>query len=492
MVNAHHPRFPKRHSLVTSTTFSSAHFKSAIPNPRPNWDIAILACLVIATRIPLLGIAEPDSALFTTGVRQWLQGGPHAVAIYSAQACGLYYAVVAALVRHLHLYGGAVPKMMGVLSLGAGLAVTIFGYLIGVRFAGSRAAFRAMLLFVLAPGFWWITVESHPQAISIAFAVAAIWSFLRHLEERNIWFLAGAAVSFGLAIAIKNDAVLLLPALLAVALWVHAAWPGVFKAVLVGVGGGALGTGLVRLTADSPSGAVASGARALTTFWRVPKPFDVLREGSPIIFGLGLVTAAVLGVTLIVAMRRDPERRQWLAVLTLWCLPGYLFWLFVSGNDVRHVVAFGLPLFWLSAKYLNMTAVIGCIAVSLLVPGNSNVFMFPSPNVPDSARLFAQKQTYLVDVAKDLSKQPSCFIGSYTSDYLVNILLDRGGRIDGQRSATDTSAASVTMPNHSVITFERNSTSQKTMDLGACRSVEYNTEGRKVRLFGGEWHVPIV
>jgi hypothetical protein len=455
-------------------------------------DLGILAGLLLLTRIPLLGIAEPDSALFTTGARQWLRGGQHAVSIYSANACALYYAFVTMLVRELNLGQQSCAELMSVLSLAAGLGITVCGYLIGLRLVGRGPALRAMLLFLLSPGLWWVTVEPHPQAISIAFGLAAIWSFLRYLERSAIWFGVGSIVSFGLAIAVKNDAVLLLPGLLAIVFWVDPKWQNACKAILIGAFAGGLAMFLDRFAIGDVSGQVTGGQQALKTFWRVPKPFDLVREGAPILFGLGLVTALALIVAIVMGLRKDPYRHRWAAVLALWCVPGYLFWLFIAGNDIRHVLAFGLPLFWLGAKYLEMRYVAACIVISFLIPGNSNVFMFPSPNVPASAHLFAQKQAYLRQVAAELAQHSSCYVGSYTSDYLVSILLDQGGRIESQLSGTDTSAAFVTMPNQAVIAFRRISTAQKSVALGSCRSLEYNTEGRKVRLFGREWHIPIV
>lgn len=219
---------------------------------------------------------------------------------------------------------------------------------------------------------------------------------------------------------------------------------------------------------------------------------DLVRDGAPAIFGIGIVSAVFVSVGLVIGFLRDAERKRWLAVLGLWSLPGYLFWLCIAGNNIRHVMAFGIPLFWFAAKYLDSRYVAACLALTLIVPGNSNVFMYPSPNVPASARLFGRKQLYLHSVANDLSKQSSCFVGSYTSDYLVAILLDQGGHIDSQESRTDASAAVVTMPNGVNITFKRISRTQKAVDLGSCKSLEYDQDGRKVHPFGGEWRIPII
>jgi hypothetical protein len=41
-------------------------------------NLLILWVIALATRVPFLGIGEPDSALFVIGVKQWLRGGPQA------------------------------------------------------------------------------------------------------------------------------------------------------------------------------------------------------------------------------------------------------------------------------------------------------------------------------------------------------------------------------------------------------------------------------
>jgi Dolichyl-phosphate-mannose-protein mannosyltransferase len=479
---------------MARATFSepvNSELKNSNSGSRHVRDLLILIGLVLVMRLPVLGIAEPDSALFTIGAKQWLHAGPHAPSIYSANVCAFYYASVVALIRNLYLTPQSCPALMSLISVAAGVAITTFAYLIGLRFVGPTGLFRAMLLFVVSPGFWWISAEPHPQALSIAFAFAAIWSFLRYIEQNSAVFLVASIMAFGLAIAIKVDALLLLPGLLAVVFWVDGNVRSVFKSMLVGAVGVVLALALSRLAIGDAAASISGGHQLLQTFWRIPNLFEAIKQSTPIVFGLGLLSAVTLAIALPVALRRDPRRTRWLVILSCWCLPGYLFWFFVAGNNVRHVVAFGLPLFWFAAAHLRTSYVALCLVASLMIPGNSNTFMFPSPNVPGSERLLAQKQAHLRVVAGELSKGPSCFVGSYTNDYLVSILLDSGGRIDGKQSETG-AAATVTMPNQTVITLKRVNPTQKTLALGSCRSVEYGTDGTKTRAFGGEWHIPIV
>jgi hypothetical protein len=156
------------------------------------------------------------------------------------------------------------------------------------------------------------------------------------------------------------------------------------------------------------------------------------------------------------------------------------------------VVFFGLPLFWLGAKILRTRYVLLCLLSSLLVPANSSIGMFPSPNVPGSARLLTEKKREIAAVADSLARQKSCFVGSYTNDYVASTLLEKGGWIEGQQSAIDFSVASIRMPNGSIISFRRINPRLKFVPLGTCQSLEYSREGQKVRFMGGEWRIPIM
>ncbi len=467
--------------------------KECVPRRPPALrDVCILFLVTLLTRVPFLGVAEPDSALFVTGARQWLRGGPGNLSIYSSQVCALYYATVAVLIRRLHLGEQSCVLLMSSLSLVACLGIVAFGYLLCVRFAGPRAALGAMLLFTLSPGLWWITMEPHPQAVSLCFGLAAIWAFCRYLDSSRVGFLLLSIASFAVAMAMKNDAILLTPALLAVVLYVRATWRNAAMVVVVTGCAGGLCLALARVALGPAAHSVATGQQALSMFARMPTLVDLVRDGAPIVFGIGLITAVVLAGALAYALTKDPDRRRWALVLACWSLPGYAFWLCISGNDVRHVVAFGIPLFWLGAKYLRMRYVVACLCISLLLPANSNMFMFPSPNVPGSSQLFAQKEQEMGAMADLLATQQSCFIGSYTNDYLVNALLDRGGRVESQLSDLDVSSRSVRMPNGNVILFDRIGTSLQPVAMHSCRSLERNQMGQKVRFLGAEWHIPLV
>lgn len=419
-----------------SNAAESQGLENAGRRGNPVRNLAFLSTLTVVTHLPLLGIGEPDSALFTTGVRQWLSAGSQAPSLYSARACALYYVWMAALVRQLHLPLRDCSGMMSAISLLAGVGIVVFGYLLGSRLADWNSALKGMLLFALSPGFWWVSAESHPQALSLFFGMAAVWFFWLYLEGSNRWWFLTAAVLFALALATKNDAVLLAPGFLAVALWQKFEFQQTWKAIGVAFTGGVLSMLLSRLTAGSAFGAVTGAQQAMSIYGRFSNLRDFAKGLTPIVCGLGLITALALAAALVIAFRKDPARRRWLILLSLWCLPGYLFFIYIWGNNVRHVLAFGIPLFWFAAKYLRWWQVLACVAASLLVPGNSNNFLYPSPNVLASEHLFRVKHAELGHIADTLSSGSSCFVGSYTSDYLVPMLLNQGGRMRASNRAT--------------------------------------------------------
>jgi hypothetical protein len=455
-------------------------------------DIGILTVIALVTRIPMLGIGEADSALFATGARQWLRGGPHNLSIYSAQVCAFYYLCVTALIRWSHLTERNCVMLMSILSLAGGIGILAFGYLLGVRFVGPRAALAGMLLFAFSPGLWWITAEPHPQAVSICFGIAAIWSFCRYLESGSLLAASSSSLYLAIAIAVKIDAILMAPALLALVFWMGTTWRNVARAAIVTIAAAALAVGLPRLLIGAASRPIVAGKQSVEIFARIPSLFDLLRESAPIFFGIGIITTVALFVGAFLSLGKQRDGWRWAAVLAAWCLPGYLFWLCIAGNNTRHVVAFGIPLFWLGARGLRTAHVAACLLISLLIPPNSNIGLFPSPNVPGSARLFAEKRREIGSLADSLAKQSSCVVGSYTNDYLANSLLDTGGRIQSQISSSDVSTATVSMPNGNVVQFKRINPRQKSLDLGSCQSLEYRRDGRKVRFLGSEWHLPIV
>jgi hypothetical protein len=148
-------------------------------------DMVLLGALVLVTRVPLVGPFEPDSALFLIGIRQWLRGGPDAIAIYSGHTCALYYATATFVIRAFHIPEQSYETLMSAVSAAAGVGIVILGYLLGRRVVPPTASTSAMVLLALSPGLWWITIEPHPKASSLFFGLLAAFLLVRFLESRQ-------------------------------------------------------------------------------------------------------------------------------------------------------------------------------------------------------------------------------------------------------------------------------------------------------------------
>jgi hypothetical protein len=203
-------------------------------------------------------------------------------------------------------------------------------------------------------------------------------------------------------------------------------------------------------------------------YFDIPSLLEFVKQVMPIGFGFGMVTFVAIVLVTPGVLLRSPDRRRWLIILGSWCLSGYLFWMFIRGNNIRHVKGFGIPIFWLAATRLRMPHVFACLLLSILVPANSNMLMFPSPNLPGDIRLFHDKEAEVTCVSKQLLQTSSCFIGSYLP-----------GEID------------VTMPNNILVKLLKVSPSNKSVGLGACRNLEYGPNGLKTRFLGTEWQLPM-
>jgi Dolichyl-phosphate-mannose-protein mannosyltransferase len=286
-------------------------------------NVALLCVIGLLSRLLFLGIGEPDSALFVVGVRQWLRGGPRSPIIYSGAACGGYYAAIAGTIRHLHLGEENAAALMSIVSAIACLIILTTAYSLGRRFVGSENALEAMLLFCFSPGLWWSTIQPHPEAISLAFALLGIWSFVRVLEGGRVWRAFLSAMFFGLAISLKNDAVLLVPVLYGFSL-LCGIWRRNFVTASAVIGlAGAIALFLGRLATGPSSEDVIASAHAVGTYFGIPAAMELVKQLLPIGFGFGLVTLA--GIIFLVpgALRLSPDRNRWLIVLGSWCL----FWI---------------------------------------------------------------------------------------------------------------------------------------------------------------------
>jgi hypothetical protein len=478
-----------------STDSARSDFRSGKPQLSANSEgsrvvhLAILIALVLLTRIPYLGINEPDSALFAAGLHQWIGSGPGGLFIYSAQVCATYYALMAGVAHLLHVGITAQPVLMSVFSLLGTLGVVVLGYQLGSWMISRTAAFGAMVLFALSPGLWWASQESHPQTLSLFFGLLSIWAMCAYVRQPRLALLALSAVSLGVAVALKNDAVLLAPAVVGMALFFRTS----LKTFLYGTGvvlaAALVSLGLAHLVLGSGSQAVAVGGQAASSFLTIPNLSGLVKQSVPIVLGLGIVSAVLVFVAFVQLAREKGNAWRWWLVLVTWSMPGLVFYLLVSGNNIRHALPFSMPFFWLVGRYFRLRTVLVCAVLGFLVPANSNMLMFPSPNVIGSRRLVAAKQGEVQSMAKQLSTANSCFTGSYTNDYVAYQLLNLGGTIVADSDVFN-SVVDLRMPNGAQVRLVRLNPSDKTHDSGACQSLEYDRQGRKSHFLGSEWKVP--
>jgi hypothetical protein len=460
-------------SAGTSARFSWICTAQSASNSHDLRDVALLCAIGLLSRLPFLGIGEPDSALFVIGVKQWLRGGPHSPIIYSGAVCGGYYAVIAGTIRHLHLGEETSAALMSIVSAIACLIILTTGYNLGQRFVGSQNALKAMLLFCFSPGLWWSTIQPHPEAISLAFALLGIWSFVRFLESGRAWsaFLA-SAMFFGIAISLKKDGVLLLPALYGFSLLCGIWWRNFVMATGVIGLAGVIALLLGRLATGPSSQDVTASAHSVEVYFGLPVAMELVKQLLPICFGFGLVTFVAIAFLIPGVLRQSPDRYHWLLILGTWCLSGYLFWMLIRGNNIRHTMAFGIPLFWLISTRLRLPHVI-----------------------VGSIKLFRGKMAEVSRLSKQASQASSCVMGSYSNDYVLERLLGLGGQIAPAANSYSSDVLpreiDVIMPNGNRVKLFKVAPSNKWVQLNACSSLEYGLDGRKMRFLGTEWPLPI-
>jgi hypothetical protein len=148
-----------------------------------------------------------------------------------------------------------------------------------------------------------------------------------------------------------------------------------------------------------------------------------------------VLLAVAAAATLWICHAQRVERAGWLWLVCTWALPQYLFWCFIRGNNMRHLLLAPVPLFWLAGLYLQqrgkeamVEACIAVLAFDLVIPPNSNMSIYPSPNVPASTRLVRLKEQRLRAAAERLltvgQGDRACYFGLSTVDHVSAFLLD--------------------------------------------------------------------
>lgn len=399
---------------------------------RRDWFPWALAAAVAVSRLALLspGEGEPDSARFVIGVWQWLRFGPHpprhayTFAYYSVLAPG-YFALVSAVERCFRPAPDRWPLLLNGLSAAAAVASAPLIYFIGRRLVCKWAARSAAIIFLFSPGYWWLGLEAHPQCLAFLLLLAALAAFSSAVAKLAGWDrpvrwrpdlairLGAAALCLVGSLLLRGDQVLLIGLFPVLALWRSRpnSPRGWARAAALCASVPALGVAgflLARsaILGDSLAGASAASVGLVRRFWGDP---SLIHQLTPVVTAPGPVVALAAALALAIGCLRvrASHRLVWLAAAML---PGLAFWLCVTGNNVRHVIEFWLPLLWAATAaterlrprlslYLGAGAM---LAGGLLLPANSNLTLYPSPNVWGSQNLLARRERQMARTAAAL------------------------------------------------------------------------------------------
>lgn len=170
--------------------------------------ILALILVTVASRLPLLGLGDADSALFTIGLRQWVKYGAQGQEIYSAKACAVYYWLCTIMVRALGIPESDFVSFLSIVSALASIGIAIITYLIASKVNPGKPAFWSTVILMLSPGMWLVSIEPHPLSLSIFMTFLGVLLFVKHLDSDRYVLLATSGIVLGIAVGVKDDAVL--------------------------------------------------------------------------------------------------------------------------------------------------------------------------------------------------------------------------------------------------------------------------------------------
>ena len=482
----------------------------------------LLLALVLATHVPLLGnfAGEPDSSRYVTGLYLWARGDRVNPLVYARSMSAGYYWLGTLLSTLTHCHVQSYPLMLSILSLCATLLLAATAYELSRRMIGNSAALLCTALFAVSPAIWWMGIEPHPQAVSGALALGALCCFLRGAEVRNhvarraTRWLALSAALLTAALLIKIDAVLFFPAFFGLLLF-RVRWGRECRGRLwrAGVVLCTATVAFLLLDAAILGGGLLQAQRStrerLVEFFVVPSAVEAVKQAVPVVMAVGpvLFVFALAGIFLAMRGLRGEQRRRWLILLACWCLPGWLFWFFIQGNNPRHVAISMLGLLWIGTagwvaacgRRIAMAA--GWIAVLLnlvSVPANSSASYLLSPNVPGSVKALRAKEEQIHSLAESLAQRggSACFVGTYTIPYFLESLVQQNGDMSsaaahlemGQDGAESwiKSPKSPKSPAYSVAAIKVQPERRITLPCSPAYSFEYSADGTKRRFMGSE------
>jgi 4-amino-4-deoxy-L-arabinose transferase-like glycosyltransferase len=472
----------------------------------------LLLALVLATRLPLLGnfVGEPDSSRYVTGLYLWANGDHANPLVYARSMSAGYYWLGAQLAALTHSPVQSYPLMLNILSLCATLLLVATAYELSRSVIRDGAALLCTALFAISPAIWWMGIEPHPQAVSGALALGALCAFQRGaMARKSTRWLALSTTLLAAALLVKIDAVLFFPAFFGLLLfrvrWDRACISRLLRTAAV------LFTALVAFLLID--GAILRGGplqvqrptrERLVEFFALPFSVGAVKQAVPVVMAVGpvLFIFAIAGVVLAMRRLRGEQRWRWLILQVAWCLPGWLFWFFISGNNPRHVAISMLGLLWMGvagwvAACGKRTAIVaGLIAVLLnlvTVPANSSASHLLSPNVPGSVRALRAKEAQINSLAETLAQRggSACFVGTYTIPYFLQYVVQDNAAAHpalGQDRAQSwiKSPKSPKSPAFSVVAIKVQPERRIVLPCSPAYSVEYGADGIKRRFMGSE------
>jgi hypothetical protein len=454
----------------------------------------LLLALVLATRIPLISNfeGEPDSARYVTGLHLWVIGDRANPLVYARSMSAGYYWLGDQLARITHTSVQSYSLMLSIVSLCATVLLAAAVYELSRYVAGDDTALLCSLSFFISPAVWWMGIQPHPQALSAAFAVAALYAYLQGvvIARSALWSTISIALLTA-ALLVKIDAVLLFPVFIGLLLF-RAGWDrGTLSRLLL--------TAAMLATASVAfllvrTAIVRTGLHQLQTqteesvreVLAIPSVTGAVKQALPIVLALGpaLFLFAILGMLLAMRKFRGEHLSRWLLLLVTWSLPGWLFWFFIAGNNPRHVALFMLALLWVGitgwvAAYGYKTAATALVGAALLnfvsLPANSSTSHLLSPNVPGSARALRAREVQIRSLAEAIATQggTGCFVGSYTIPYFRLYLLQA-------------SKSGAVLDRYSITCLEARPDCKVEVPCSPAYSLEYAADGSKHRFFGSE------
>ncbi len=449
---------------------------------------------------------EPDSSRYVTGLYLWVNGDHANPLVYARSMSAGYYWLGALLAALTHSPVESYPLMLSIFSLCATILLVAVAYELSRSVIGDGAALLCTALFAISPAIWWMGIEPHPQAVSGALALAALCAFERSAATGRSMHWRWPALSAALlaaALLVKIDAVLFFPAFFGLLLfrvrWDRTCIAGFLRAAAV------LFTALVAFLLIN--GAILVGGplqvqrptrERLVEFFALPFSAGAVKQAVPVVMAVGpvLFVFLIAGVFLAMRTQRGEQRWRWLLLLVCWCLPGWLFWFFISGNNPRHVAIAMLGLLWMGVagwvaacgRRIAMAAGLVAVLLNLVsVPANSSASYLLSPNVPGSVRALRAKEAQIASLAETLAQRggSACFVGTYTIPYFLEDLVQASAAAhpalgqDGAQSWIDS-------PTYSAVAIKVQPERRIVLPCSPAYSVEYGADGVKRRFMGSE------